>query len=112
MTSQRIRGLTIVDTSSKISPAIGVDFSYRGCAVVDILDSAVEEQGCPKWMQFNNGPEFVSRDLHFWAYVKRFVLDFSRPGKPTDIAYIETLNSCAAARVAPSSRSACPRLVF
>jgi len=36
--------------------------------------------------------EFISRDLDLWAYAKGVTLDFSRPGKPTDNAYIEAFN--------------------
>ena len=32
--------------------------------------------------------EFISRDLDLWAYHRGVVLDFSRPGKPTDNAFI------------------------
>lgn len=34
----------------------------------------------------------MSRDLDLWAYQKDVVLDFSRPGKPTDNAFIESFN--------------------
>jgi transposase InsO family protein len=30
--------------------------------------------------------------IHLWAYHKGVVLDFSRPGKPTDNSYIESFN--------------------
>jgi len=43
--------------------------------------------------QFNNGSEFISRDLGLWAYAKDVPLDFSRPGKPTDNGFIEAFNS-------------------
>ena len=36
--------------------------------------------------------EFVSRDLDLWAYQNNVTLDFSRPGKPTDNAFIEAFN--------------------
>jgi putative transposase len=36
--------------------------------------------------------KFIPRDLDFWAYHKGIVLDFSRPGKPTDNSYIESFN--------------------
>jgi transposase InsO family protein len=36
--------------------------------------------------------EFVSRDLDLWAYQRGVTLDFSRPGKPTDNAFIESFN--------------------
>jgi putative transposase len=38
------------------------------------------------------GSEFVSRDLDLWACAKGVTLDFSRPGKPTDNAFIEAFN--------------------
>lgn len=34
----------------------------------------------------------MSRDLDLWAYAKAVTLDFSRPGKPTDNAFIEAFN--------------------
>jgi transposase InsO family protein len=39
-----------------------------------------------------NGPEFVSKELDLWAFMRGVTLDFSRPGKPTDNAYIESFN--------------------
>ena len=39
------------------------------------------------------GPEFASRLLDQWAYLNKIELDFSRPGKPSDNAYIEAFNS-------------------
>jgi putative transposase len=38
------------------------------------------------------GPEFAGRLLDQWAYLNGVELDFSRPGKPTDNAYIEAFN--------------------
>ena len=38
------------------------------------------------------GPEFVSRALDQWGYLHQVTLDFSRPGKPTDNALVESFN--------------------
>jgi len=38
------------------------------------------------------GPEFISRDLDLWAWLNGVTLDFSRPGKPTDNAFVESFN--------------------
>jgi putative transposase len=46
----------------------------------------------PKTIRVDNGPEFISRDLDLWAFVHGPTLDFSRLGKPTDNAFIESLN--------------------
>jgi putative transposase len=48
--------------------------------------------GYPKTLRVDQGSEFVSRDLDLWAYTRGVTLDFSRPGKPTDNAFIEAFN--------------------
>jgi putative transposase len=45
-----------------------------------------------KVIRVDQGSEFVSRDLDLWAYQRGVTLDFSRPGKPTDNAFIESFN--------------------
>ena len=40
----------------------------------------------------DNGPEFISKALDAWAYFNQVQLDYSRPGRPTDNAYIESFN--------------------
>ncbi len=90
---QRLRILTIVDAFGKLCPAIGVGYRYRATDVVDTLDQAVKEYGCPKTIRVDNGPEFISKELDLWAYAHGVELDFSRPGKPTDNAFIEAFNS-------------------
>ena len=48
--------------------------------------------GYPKSIRRDNGPEFISKELDLWAFMYDVTLDFSRPGKPTDNAYIESFN--------------------
>ncbi|MGY4298650.1 hypothetical protein ACVWXN_006745 [Bradyrhizobium sp. i1.4.4] len=48
--------------------------------------------GYPRTIRVDQGSEFISRDLDIWAYQKGVVLDFSRPGKPTDNGFIESFN--------------------
>ena len=48
--------------------------------------------GFPATIRVDQGTEFVSRDLDLWAYQRGVTLDFSRPGKPTDNAFIEAFN--------------------
>lgn len=38
------------------------------------------------------GPEFISKALNRWAYENGITLDFSRPGRPTDNAYLESFD--------------------
>ena len=60
--------------------------------MVAVLDQIVAVRGVPRTIRTDNGPEFVSKRLDQWAYVHRVTLDFSRPGKPTDNAYVESFN--------------------
>lgn len=92
-TGRKLRILTVVDTFSRFSPAIDPRFSYRGEDVVRALERICGEVGYPKAIRVDQGSEFISRDLDLWAYQKDVVLDFSRPGKPTDNAFIESFNS-------------------
>lgn len=85
--------LTIVDTWSRFCPALDPLFSYRGEDVVRTLDNVCAVHGVPKTIRVDQGSEFVSRDLDLWAYANAVTLDFSRPGKPTDNAFIEAFNS-------------------
>ena len=41
----------------------------------------------------DNGPEFSGKALDQWAHQQGVKLQFSRPGKPTDNAMIETFNA-------------------
>lgn len=91
-TGRKLRILTIVDTHSRYAPATDPRFSYRGEDVVQTLDRVCREVGYPKTIRVDNGSEFISRDLDLWAYQRDVTLDFSRPGKPTDNAYIESFN--------------------
>jgi len=88
----RFRLLTLVDHFSRVSPALAAGVSLTGRHVVEVLDRIPKDK-LPKVIQVDNGPEFISRTLEAWAYRNGVVLDFSRPGKPTDNAPIESFNA-------------------
>jgi putative transposase len=46
----------------------------------------------PKTIRVDQGSEFISRDMDLCGYAKGVRLDFSRPCKPTDNAFIEAFN--------------------
>ena len=92
-TGRKIRILTVVDTFSRYVPVLDARFSDKGEDVVATLDRICRKTGYPKTIRVDNGSEFVSRDMDLWACQRGVTLDFSRPGKPTDNAYIEAFNS-------------------
>ena len=91
-TGRKLRVLTVVDTFSRFSPVLEPRFTFRGADVVEVLEEVGRQVGFPAAIRVDQGTEFVSRDLDLWAYQRGVVLDFSRPGKPTDNAFIEAFN--------------------
>ena len=91
-TGQRFRILTIVDNFSRESLAIRAGQRLTGDDVVKTLEAITKQRDSPNSIQVDNGPEFISKSLDHWAYFNGVTLDFSRPGTPTDNAYIESFN--------------------
>ncbi|MFX5656596.1 integrase core domain-containing protein, partial [Acinetobacter baumannii] len=52
----------------------------------------VAHRGLPQSIKTDNGSEFISKAMDKWAYERGVELDFSRPGKPTDNATVESFN--------------------
>lgn len=89
---KRFRALTIVDAYTRECLAIEVDQGIKGEQVVATLEGLETRRGLPVRIRVDNGPEFISKALDRWAYDHGVTLDFSRPGKPTDNAYVESFN--------------------
>jgi putative transposase len=89
---RRLKLLTVVDDFSRYCAAIEVDTSIPGARVVQVLEQLAEEQGLPEVIVTDNGPEFTGKVLDTWAYKHKVRLDFIRPGKPVENAFIESFN--------------------
>ena len=89
---RRLRLLSIVDHFSRESLAIEIGQRFRGQDVARVLTRISADRGLPQTIRIDNGPEFTSKALDQWAYANGVQLDFSRPGKPTDNALIESFN--------------------
>jgi putative transposase len=87
-----IRALTVVDIFSREGLAIEVGQRLKGEHVVEVLNRLVRQRGAPKYLFADNGAEFTGQLVDLWAYHHGVRIDFSRPGKPTDNAFIETFN--------------------
>ncbi len=90
---RKFRSLTIVDNCSRECLAIVVGQSLRGSDVVAALEEIKLFRGLiPQRIQTDNGTEFISKEMDKWAYDNQVVMDYSRPGKPTDNPFIESFN--------------------
>jgi len=85
---------------------IGPD--YRGDDVVRTLESVCARIGYPKAFLVFLGSEFISHDRDLWAYTHGVTLNFDRPGKSTDNAFIKAFNGRF--RVECLNAHWCPRL--
>lgn len=63
-----------------------------GEMVGQILDRALNGAPGPRSITVDHGTEFQSRVLKEWAYRRGVQLDFIRPGKPVENAFIESCN--------------------
>jgi putative transposase len=89
---RRSRALTVVDVFTRESLAIEIGQSLRGENVVHVLSRICVQRAAPKTLFCDNGSEFTSQVMDLWAYHAGVQIDFSRPGKPPDNAYVESFN--------------------
>ncbi len=73
------------------SLAIFVDFSIKGDDAVAVMKHLQALHGTQQRIQVDNGSEFISKVLELWVYENDVTLVFTRPGKPSDNPYIESL---------------------
>ena len=87
-----IRILTVVDDGTRECPRLTVDHSLPRGRVIEALEDLAMERPLPARLVCDHGAEFASRAFLIWARRRGIALDFIRPGKPTDNAYIESFN--------------------
>ena len=86
------RILTVVDNWSRHSPVLEAGFRMTGETVSQVLDRVLNTRVVPRSITVDHGTEFQSRALEGWAYRRGVQLDFIRPGKPVENAFIESFN--------------------
>lgn len=86
------RILTVVDNWSRQSPVLEAGFRMSGLSVSAALDRVLGNGPVPRSITVDHGTEFQSQALEDWAYRRSIQLDFIRPGKPVENAFIESFN--------------------
>lgn len=89
---RRIRMLTVVDDFTRECLAIEVDYGMRARRVTQVLQRAIERRGKVAALRSDNGSEFAGNIMDEWAHERGIKLDFIRPGKPNENAFIESFN--------------------
>lgn len=86
---RRFRILTVVDDFTRECVLLYADFSIPGSTVARALDAVGV---LPRSFTIDNGSEFTGKVMDGWAFHKGIKLDFIRPGKPNENAFIESFN--------------------
>ena len=89
---RKFKVLTILDIFTKECLAIEIDTSINGNRVTRVLDWFALTRGVPEVITTDNGPEFAGIALDRCAYNNNVRLDFIKPGKPIQNAFIESFN--------------------
>jgi putative transposase len=84
---RHFRSFNVVDDLNREALAIEIDLNIPAQRVVRVLDRVVANRGYPLKMRMDNGPELISLTLAQWVEERDVVLDFIKPGKPTQNAF-------------------------
>lgn len=89
---RRFRILNVLDDYSREMVGQLVDFSITGNQVARFLNHLRESRPLPDVITCDNGTEFTSKAMFFWQQDSGTKLGFIQPGKPTQNAFVESVN--------------------
>ena len=89
---RQFRILTIVDHFSRECPLMEAGVSMTGKRVARALERLSLDHPLPRVISVDNGSEFYSQAMDSWAYRRGVQLEFIRPGRPVENAFIESFN--------------------
>lgn len=89
---RRFRVLNVVDDFSRELIGQLISISISGQQVARFLNQWIGIRNKPKYITCDNGSEFTSKAMFFWAKETDIKLNFIQPGKPTQNAFVESLN--------------------
>lgn len=89
---RQFRILAVIDLFSRECLLMRAGISLTGADVVESLEGLRQKRPLPQAITVDNGSEFISKKMDAWAYYYGVKLDFIRPGKPVDNAFVESFN--------------------
>ena len=93
MGGRKFRVFAAIDVFSRECVGLEVAFDMKGTRVTDAMNKFIKRAGAkPRALTLDNGTEFRSHRFDEWAYQRKIQLDFIRPGKPVENAFIESFN--------------------
>jgi len=89
---RKIRTLNIVDHFNRKCLDIKINLSIPARIVIQTLEQIIEQQGKPKKIRTDNGPEFRSKLFQKWLFNNNIEWSRIQKGKPQQNAIIERFN--------------------
>ena len=89
---RKFRVFNLIDNFSKELVHQVIDSSIQGSRLVREFNMLAEQRKLPLQIVCDNGPEFRSKAMLKWAETNGVELCFIQPGKPTQNAFVESLN--------------------
>ena len=90
--SRSFRTFNVMDEANRKALGIDIGTSMPSERVVRYLNQLLEIHGKPQAIRCDNGPEFISQTMMYWAKEHCIELKFIQPGKPNQNALIERFN--------------------
>lgn len=89
---RKFRVLAIKDLYTHECLSLTVDRSIRGDDVARVLTRLITVRSKPRAIICDNGTEYTSQVMSKWEHFTQVKLQFIRPGKPIENAFIESFN--------------------
>lgn len=82
----------MLDEFNRAALAIEIDLNLPAQRVILVLERIAVNWGYPLKLSMNNGSEFISLVIAEWAETRDVALEFIKPRKPIQNAFIERFN--------------------
>jgi putative transposase len=89
---EKVMILTIIDQCSRYCPGLFVRRGFRQRDLIQALEAAIYNLEKPLGILSDNGIEFTQPIFRQWAKAQGISLYYTRPGRPTENAFIESFN--------------------
>ena len=86
------RILSVVDEYTRRCVALKPRRSYRSENVIEVLAGLISEEGKPRWIRSDNGPEFIAYAIRDWLKEEAITTKYINPGSPWEQPYVESFH--------------------
>ena len=89
---RKFRVLNIMDDYNRKAINVEADFSMPSSKVIQAMKRAIHDNGKPRKIRVDNGPEFISSDFSNWCKNNDIEIQYIQPGRPMQNGFIERFN--------------------